>query len=179
MTRLWHDVATAAFEDQSLCVEGSQGFSSTNTTSTKAPPKPAAQEPILSLNSTSVRQAGWDEDDFDGLKNGRGRARGGSEIRRCPANNVCGIGFACKQVSVTCAGGGTSTVFACLPACQNGEQCIGTCALSSASESKRQVFRATAGGAPQYQTKLSTGFCYPKQGTKALGCAYDPVSARL
>lgn len=170
MTRLWHDVAKAAFEDQSLCIEGSQGFSTTNTTSAKAPPKPATQDPILSLNSTSIRQASWDDDAFDGLKNGRGRNRGSSEIRKCPDDKVCAVGYACKPVSVTCASGGTSNVFACLPSCQNGEQCIGTCALSASTESKREVFKA-ASGAPQYLAKLSTGYCYPKQGTRALGCA--------
>ena len=178
MTRLWHDVAAAAFEDPSLCVEGSQGFSTTNNTNPKAPPKPAAQQPILSLNSTSVQQTKWDDDAFDGLKNGRTRQQGSNAIQQCPSNHVCGVGYSCKQVSVTCAAEGTRNVYACLPSCQNGGQCIGTCALSSPSESKQQVYKAV-NGSPKYQEKLSTGFCYPKQGTRALGCKYDPGAARF
>ena len=177
MTRLWHDVAAAAFEDSSLCVDGSQGFSATNNTSPKAPPKPTSQIPILSLDMTGVHQAKWDDDPSDSLQNPKGRQRARTGYQLCPSSKVCDIGYACRSVPVTCAKEGTRTVFACLPACQKSAQCIGTCHLGSSTESKRQVYNVQA-GLPQYQEKLSTGFCYPEQGTRALGCKYDPGVAR-
>jgi hypothetical protein len=172
MTRLWHDAATAAFTDPSLCVEGSRGFSAADS-SPKAPPKPISQEPILSLNSTSTQQAGVFEEVPDGLENARSRIRVSTPTQLCPANKSCPFGYACRSVTVTCAAEGTRTVPACIPACQNGGQCVGTCKLTSNAESKRQTFRAQD-GTTQYQEKLSTGFCYPRQGTRALGCKYDP-----
>lgn len=158
----------------SLCVEGSQGFSTTNNPSPKAPPKPAAQKPVLSLSNTSAQQTKWDDDASDSLQNGRGRPKGSSTIFECPANRICpDFGYECRRVSITCAYEGTQTRYACLPYCQKGQQCVGTCALSSIAESKRTVYKA-ADGSPKYQEKISTGLCYPKQGTRALGCKYDP-----
>ncbi|KAJ8112158.1 hypothetical protein OPT61_g5418 [Boeremia exigua] len=65
MTRLWYDVSAAAFTDSSLCVDGSTGFSKTNNTNPNAPPKPATREPVLTLNTTALVQAKWDDDDSD------------------------------------------------------------------------------------------------------------------
>ena len=130
----------------------------------------------ISLNSSSTQQTGGFDDVSDGLENARGRIRVSAPTQLCPANKVCPFGYACRPVTVTCAAEGTRTVSACIPACQNGGQCIGTCKLTSDAESKRQTFKAQD-GTTQYQEKLSTGFCYPRQGTRALGCKYDPGTA--
>ncbi|KAJ4325134.1 hypothetical protein N0V94_000848 [Neodidymelliopsis sp. IMI 364377] len=67
MTRLWHDVSAAAFQDPSLCVEGSTGFSTNNNPNPIAPPKPITQQPILSLNTSVVRQTKLDDNPDDGI----------------------------------------------------------------------------------------------------------------
>ncbi|UPX11528.1 uncharacterized protein EKO05_0002131 [Ascochyta rabiei] len=187
MTRLWHDVSAAAFVDSSLCVEGSTGFSKTNNTNPTAPPKVGAQAPILSPNTSLAKQAKWDEDPDDGLHSDVGRVgtRGATPFPRC-IKTTGGLGCQdagsiCRNIEVYCSREGkTIRVDRCLPECTNRKgsaTCFGSCLLDFPSGETKSIYNNEAG--TQYQEKLSSGYCRPTTGTRALGCAYDPVAPRL
>ncbi|KAI9657704.1 MAG: hypothetical protein M1821_002880 [Bathelium mastoideum] len=75
MPQLWRDAAKATWEDRSLCVEGSTGYStpSNGTTTSKTPPAPIIQLPTL--NSTSInRLADFGADVTGGLEDGYARS---------------------------------------------------------------------------------------------------------
>lgn len=171
MTRLWYDVAAAAFTDPSLCVQGSTGYSSsTNTTSPLPPPKPITNTTTtLSLS----HQQTFDENPDPGLHAAYGRPIGGNEITLCPSSGVCQDGKSqCKDIDISCAGEGTKRVSACLPPCTNRKgstSCPGTCNILQTQESKVGLSRQAS-----YGETLYSGLCYPKVGTRKLGCARNP-----
>lgn len=180
MTRLWYDVSTAAFVDSSLCVEGSTGFSKTNNTSPSTPPKPATEQPVLSLNTTALQQVKWDDDVSDSLHAGvtaygvRGTNPFPACIMTTGGEGCYDPGSVCRSVSVWCTKDQKySSVRRCLPECRNqsGNKCHGLCKVDSNSGESKPIYQNSAGY--QFQEKLSTGFCYPTVGTKALGCSAD------
>ncbi|KAH6638299.1 hypothetical protein C7974DRAFT_158490 [Boeremia exigua] len=182
MTRLWHDVSAAAFTDSSLCVEGSTGFSKTNNTNPIAPPQPDAQKPVLSLNTTSIAQAKWDDDDSDSFHaavNSKG-TRNKDPFPLCVPVPLTGgqgctdAGSVCRQVSVYCTKDKAyKNPYRCVSECRNqpGSKCHGSCKLDSPSAESKPVYANAAG--TEFSEKLSTGYCYPSVGTKALGCSAD------
>ncbi|KAF2795817.1 hypothetical protein K505DRAFT_301442 [Melanomma pulvis-pyrius CBS 109.77] len=173
-TRLWHDVAAAAFTDPSLCVDGSTGFSTTNNTTPNAPPKPESQRPTLNQDNPTIEQVEFEENPTGGLHDAFGKPIGGNEIVLCPTSGVCLDGKSqCRSVAITCPGiKGEKVVKACLPPCTNRKgstSCPGTCIILQTQESKVGL-ASTA----NYGGNLFSGLCYPKQGNKKLGCPANP-----
>ncbi|KAF1946298.1 peptidase S41 family protein [Clathrospora elynae] len=175
MTQLWYDVSTAAFVDSSLCVEGSTGFSTTNNTTPSAPPKVAAQRPILELNidNAGVEQLTWDDNPEEGIRSDQFRAASGRTIIRLCKNDRCSEpNTKCETVPVPCSGGeGKKTVKACLPLCSNGQDPSVCSCKKQPSRDNKQISNSKL----QYHENFYTGLCIPKQGTKLLGCTYDPI----
>ncbi|KAJ4372492.1 hypothetical protein N0V83_004266 [Neocucurbitaria cava] len=116
MTRLWHDVATAAFTDSTLCVAGSTGFSTTNNTNPATPPKPTAQRPVLDLkpNENTVQQIVSDEELEPGLRDSNGDWSDPNAIVRCSSTQPCRRhATRCETIDVYC-GNRWSKAGACL-----------------------------------------------------------------
>ena len=169
MTRLWRDAAAAVFDDKSLCVAGSTGFSTTNNTAPNPPPKVSAELPVL--NNPGLFKAGFDGDDnddgFQALKAGGTRS---TEIVQCNGK-TCAGGTVCRTVTVTCGFNNAKTVNACLPPCDNrggSSGCKGRCVLNS-GESKANAIQGQSLSQP-----LRSGLCFPIEGTAALGCPNNP-----
>jgi hypothetical protein len=184
MTRLWHDVSTAAFQDSSLCVEGSTGFSTTNNTNPIAPPKPITQQPILSLNTSVVRQTKLDDNPNDGIHTDvrRVSTRGANSFSPCihtPAGDTCQDSTStCRTIPVYCSQyGRTVTTQICLPRCNSwgGAPCSGPCHLDFPSANTKPVsgYSGSQLTTPQHQEQYSSGVCYPTTGTRIAGCVVD------
>jgi hypothetical protein len=174
-TRLWRDVAAAAFTDSSLCVADSTGYSTTNNTSPKAPPAPSAERPTLSQDNPIIEQVEFEENPDGGLRDARGTPIGGNDITLCPSSHICQDGKSqCIEITVTCPGKeGRKNVFACLPPCTNRKgstSCPGKCHISQTQENKVGL-----GQSASYSENLFSGLCYPNVGTKKLGCAKNPL----
>jgi hypothetical protein len=174
-TRLWRDVAAAAFTDSSLCVADSTGYSTTNNTSPKAPPAPSAERPRLSQDNPIIEQVEFEENPDGGLRDARGTPIGGNDITLCPSSHICQDGKSqCIEITVTCPGKeGRKNVFACLPPCTNRKgstSCPGNCHISQTQENKVGL-----GQSASYSENLFSGLCYPNVGTKKLGCAKNPL----
>lgn len=173
MTRLWHDVSAAAFEDSSLCVEGSTGFSATNNTEPTAPPKPPLKAPILSLNMSTVEQTKWDDDPNDGLHSDVGRPRNNA-FPKCinTANGPgCRDGVSqCTDFDLWCpVEQKYIKISRCLPFCttRGGNTCSGSCWLNRNREGK-QVSQKDV----QFHEVINDGICVPT-GSRALGCKFN------
>lgn len=173
MTQLWRDVTTAAFIDPSKCVDGSRGFSTTNNTAPNPPPKPQSTKPILSLSA--VNQIRFDDDPEDGYRSALGRPVGGNDFILCPSSGTCPDGKSlCRKIPITCPGEkGSKSIDVCLPPCTNRKgsaSCPGTCNILQTQESKVGLSRKAS-----YGEDLYSGLCYPKVGTRKLGCAKNPT----
>ena len=173
MSRLWRDVARAAWEDQSLCVANSTGFpTAANNTATNPPPALSAQSP--SLDPASSKYIDFAVEETGGLTDGRQTPSRNSGIQPC-SNGRCADGVSsCQSIVVSCQSGGTRTVSACLPPCQNrdgNDSCAANtfCDVRNVQESKVNTL-----GGPGKSLKLGatlrTGVCVPRFGTPQLGC---------
>jgi hypothetical protein len=175
MSRLWRDVATAAWHDTSLCVVNSTGFpTAANNTATNPPPALSAQLP--SLDSASSKYIDFAVNQTGGLIDGRQAPSRNLVIQPCPSNGQCADGVSsCQSISVSCHKGGTRKVSACLPPCQNrngDDSCAGAntfCDVRNVQESKVNTLGGP-GASPQFGSNLRTGVCVPRSGTPELGC---------
>ncbi|KAF6820668.1 peptidase S41 family protein [Colletotrichum plurivorum] len=177
MTILWHDVARAAFEDPSLCVEGSMGYNPRNGSS-EAPPKMTAvpiPAPVPAAEFTG------DDDPLtqDGLP--AAQVKIGKQVQTVicdPASsNPCPLGGVCQPIAVKCSTGLEFQQFACVAQCVKSEnKCHNVndyCrANKNAGETKSDTFgvSSTKTGNSFKGGKVVSGFCQPKVGTAALGC---------
>ncbi|KAF1837498.1 hypothetical protein BDW02DRAFT_565981 [Decorospora gaudefroyi] len=179
MTRLWHDVSAAAFDDMSLCVQGSTGFSTTNNTSPSPPPAPQAQHPILTLGpsnpnpSPALEQSEWDDNPNDGLRGPKSRGTSSTQFHLCTPDGRCpDLTTTCRPIRIYCSSQGDKEVKACLPRCvswANSPSCPGgTCLPQVSKDAKIRNSKAV------YTENLSAGLCYPHYGTRSLGCRLDP-----
>lgn len=177
MTILWHDVARAAFEDPSLCVEGSTGYNSRDGSS-KAPPKLTAV-PVPAPAPAALFTGDEDPLTQDGLPAAQVKIGRQVETVLCEptSSNPCPRGGVCQPITVTCSSGLSSQKFACVAQCQKGEnKCHNVndyCrANKNAGETKSDTFGAssTKTGNNFKGGKVVSGFCQPKVGTAALGC---------
>ncbi|GKT89011.1 peptidase S41 family protein [Colletotrichum tofieldiae] len=107
MSALWHDVARAAFEDPSLCVEGSTGYTSrSGDGAPKAPPRmPDVRVP--SPEPATAFTVDYDPLSYDGLPTGQFRAS--NEVAPNPCNPKAGSngqcpGGQCQSFYPTCNG---------------------------------------------------------------------------
>ena len=177
MSQLWRDVATAAFDDQSLCVEGSQGYASSgNTTASKDPPTP------LEITVEGGPELYWIEDGVPvnvssnaGLQDGtEPNTRGIGSIVRCGTGDKCNSGT-CREITVPCQGGKKSTLKACVPECRNRSPCQvsgTTCQYTTQQNTKARSFKSSSSSSSSAQGKnLYSGFCIPTSGNPSLGCS--------
>lgn len=167
MTRLWRDAATAAWNDSSLCVEGSTGFpTARNTTSTQEPPERTAQAPTLDLDLDNAEFVNFAGNDTGGLAAGGSRPTG--DITGCSSSTQCN-GAQCLPTVIICNGVRTS-VNACLPRCSSADpSCPGSsdCFYEAALTSK---LNAVAGRNAVLKRPVQQGHCRPRAATRALAC---------
>lgn len=102
MSRLWRDVAAAAFDDPATyCIEGSTDFRNT----TKAAPLPEVQapSPLEGAGESSDGGFAYVFNEDDGIQDfGKNSVWG--EIRPCPKGNTCPTGSQCYVAdNVPCA----------------------------------------------------------------------------
>ena len=179
VSQLWRDAAHATWDDTSLCVEGSTGYStpSNATAASRPPPAPTAQLP--SFNSTSVnRIADFNMDATGGLQDGIARAFRDTQIVACGPSGACPVNTVCKSVQVTCGNGSRRPAQACLPGCNSrdgAEGCAGAntyCDLTNTQESKAATRNGASSVAPHanFQGTLRSGFCTPTSDNGKLGC---------
>lgn len=173
-TRLWHDISAAAWDDPSLCVEDSTGYSTTNNTNPKTPPPVKIQRPTIPQDEPVIEQVEFEEDPTGGLRDGLNKPLGGNGFELCPRTGPCQNPQAqCRPVPITCPGNeGKKTVNVCLPPCTNrkgSSTCPGTCNILQTQENK-----VSGKGNAHYGEDLYSGLCYPKVGNKKLGCAANP-----
>ena len=168
LTRLWHDVATAAFDDPSLCVQGSVGYSTRNSRPLTAP-VPAAKKPVSS--PPLEQKADFDDDPTGGIVDGKVvPPRGDRSPKPCASQGACRTGT-CTALTVRCPSGKSVQTKACLAPCENRQgngACPGVCNIKNAQESK-QVARNGKPAVP-FGNQLRTGLCFPAAGNKELGC---------
>ena len=175
MSRLWRDVAIAAWSDPSLCVVNSTGFpTAANKTFTNPPPTLSAQSP--SLDPASSKYIDFAVEVTGGLTDGRQAPSHNSGIQPCSSNGRCADGVSsCQSIVVSCQSGGTRKVSACLPPCQNrdgDDSCAGAntfCDVRNVQESKVNTLGGP-GASLKLGATLRTGVCVPRHGTPQLGC---------
>ncbi|KAF2468287.1 uncharacterized protein BDR25DRAFT_305255 [Lindgomyces ingoldianus] len=173
-TRLWHDTATAAFIDPSLCVQDSTGYSTTNNTNPKAPPKPSVQSPPI-LTQPAIQQIEFESNPTGGLQDGAGKPKGDNTFVLCPSG-VCEGTARCKTINVKCSKTLTIKKPVCLPTCDNrlgSTGCNGICDINQKHESKSGL-----GKTASYGGNLFSGLCVPEIGTRSLGCPANPKTGK-
>ncbi|EFQ30867.1 peptidase S41 family protein [Colletotrichum graminicola M1.001] len=179
MTALWRDAARAAFDDESLCVEGSTGYTSRNGTTPKSPPR-AAGIRVPAPEAGTTYTVDPDPYNQDGLPNAQGKTSKQVVPTLCDLNdgNPCPGGGVCKPVRLTCSDGNLGKkVTVCVPQCQLGEaKCPNAnqyCKRNKDSgETKTDTFTITQSiAASTFKSgKITSGVCLLKVGTAKLGC---------
>jgi len=170
MTRLWHDVATAAWDDPSLCVEGSTGFpTGRNTTSTQAPPVRTAEAPVVDLSLGEF--VGYVANDTSGFQDSGDFPN--TEIYNCKTSADCN-GSQCLKTAIKC-NGILTPVMACLPKCSSLDySCSGSsdCQYYEITASK---LNAIEGRFVYWTRDVSVGLCRPRKATPWLVCPKSKV----
>jgi hypothetical protein len=187
-TRLWHDVAAAAAKD-SLCVKGSTGFSTTNTTAKSSPPIPDTQVANLRQDNPVTEQfeVSFDPDDSlrDGIDTLQGTSRqtsvtytlcGATQKENDLCNDERGV---CKMRKYQCTS--TSEVIpklTCMPSCEcSGSQCkcpkAGVCQKGLTKEQEKKESGRISGQSGKVETPVARGLCFPPK-TLASLCAKKP-----
>ncbi|KAK1529359.1 peptidase S41 family protein [Colletotrichum costaricense] len=181
MTALWRDVARAAFEDNTMCVEGSTGYTARNGAVPKAPPK-ATPVPLSTLKAAIEFTVDYDPETPNGLPAGQGNIGKKVTPQACDANpNLrCPLGgIPWLNVQVSCGNNLQGNIpCACLPPCLLAEnkcgdlnsQCISFTVPAPPTNkatygvSKKSAASTFTGGT------VTQGYCVPKVGTPSLGC---------
>ncbi|KAF2122944.1 hypothetical protein BDV96DRAFT_639498 [Lophiotrema nucula] len=165
-TRLWHDVATAAWFDSSLCVEDSTGYpTARNTSNTKPPPASTAQTPNLNFDLEQVNLVDFSVNSTGGLSDLPIKRKPG-EIVPCPSSHQCGGSSLCKVIGVHCSFTGYTSVYACVPPCTVGngkDSCLGVntfCDPDVAADSKQNAFTRNGKNTP-FHAIVQQGHCKP------------------
>jgi hypothetical protein len=177
MTRLWRDVAAAAWEDPSLCVEDSTGYAARPDAESppKQPPPRSAQAPevTFTLGDVETPDHGWNTT-LDLINRETKRSISSKDVVLCNRDRTCGGSARCENVPVVCPDGKTTKHLpVCLArctnrgaACNDGMKCDYT---QNAVESKSQL-PARGGvvgqGGPRAKYERVTvldGYCKPKK----------------
>ncbi|KAK2015914.1 peptidase S41 family protein [Colletotrichum eremochloae] len=129
MTALWHDVARAAFENPSMCVEGSTEYAmQSDGGSAPPPPKPSAV-PAPAPQPAVTFTVDYDPSIDNGLPADSPKAsrynRPQSTWGHCPENRICPGGYSCKPITWFCTSSGRHDEWACAPPCipENSKNC--------------------------------------------------------
>ncbi|KAK1990787.1 peptidase S41 family protein [Colletotrichum falcatum] len=182
MTALWRDAALAAFEDESLCVEGSTGYASRGDGTPQKPPPPG---PAGVRAPAPQPAAAYTADPDPYAQDGLAAAQGliGKQVvpALCNLNdgNPCPGGGVCQRIRLQCPNGQQGKIVtACVPQCQLGEsKCPSSSQYckrnKSSAETKTNTFGITQSNAVSstFQGgKIQSGICLLKVGTPTLGC---------
>jgi hypothetical protein len=176
-TRLWHDVYTAIYEDNSLCVPGS-------TNATAYPISKRASDPPHKI-STSAQQGSISPYILTGLTNlpletgveaGPKTSAQGFPIQ-CGTTKAdpskCSPDTTCLKIDVSCKKCSVSSIseYRCLNACKQGIQNSGNCVLGTSCSNGVQLnSKANASGSGTghrgtVEKTVFTGHCYPDSDT--------------
>ncbi|KAI9708473.1 MAG: hypothetical protein M1820_003934 [Bogoriella megaspora] len=177
MSRLWRDAAQATWDDSSLCVEGSTGYSTSRsgTDTMKAPPALTAQLPSLELTGAN-RVIDFNMDGSGGLQAGRSKSGNYTEIVEC-RNGTCSGRAICRTVKYNCGNGSPQEKELCLPRCTNSsgdEGCAGA-GTSCNSTNRREEKKSTRPGASSTDPRNThggahyNGQCTPKIPKTSMG----------
>lgn len=153
MTALWHDVARAAFENPSLCVEGSTGYGSRDGRANAPPESSAVPAPVP--RPAVEFSVDYDPSTDNGLPAGivtprPSRHSAAKEAkpglwRPCQFNgNTCAGTLVCQWVRYSCNAGGEWqewTDLACVQRCQRLEG--GDCVVDKSYDAKESAARAS------------------------------------
>ncbi|GJC96553.1 peptidase S41 family protein [Colletotrichum higginsianum] len=153
MTALWHDVAHAAFENPSLCVEGSTGYGSRDGRANAPPESSAVPAPVP--RPAVEFSVDYDPSTDNGLPAGivtprPSRHSAAKEAkpglwRPCQFNgNTCAGTLVCQWVRYSCNAGGEWqewTDLACVQRCQRLEG--GDCVVDKSYDAKESAARAS------------------------------------
>jgi hypothetical protein len=169
MTRLWQDVAAAAWTDPSLCVAGSTGYpSARNSSSPLAPPPRTAVPGNFDFDVANFATPANNSNGQAGMQAGPSKPSGA--ITGCPlSSNQCTGTSACLDTGLKC-GSGLKYVKACLPRCTSADRkCPNTseCVYDSIAPSK---LNAVAGKSAKINSPVYNGHCRPSSATNSLPC---------
>lgn len=114
MMALWHDVARAAFEDSSLCVQGSTEYASQGGTAL-APPEPSGSLVPATVSATTFT-VDYDPSNSDGLPAGDLTNKKISWMP-CPNTKQCSPTVPCRSIEYKCSDGWIYEESGCAPPC--------------------------------------------------------------
>jgi hypothetical protein len=167
MTRLWQDVAAAAWTDPSLCVAGSTGYpSARNSSSPLTPPPRTAVPGNLDIDEVNFATPSNNSNGQAGMQAGPSRPSGA--IVGC-ANTACPGSAACLPTGLKC-GREWKSVLACLPRCTSADpKCPNTseCVYDGVLPSK---INAVTGRSASINSPVYSGHCRPVSATSSLPC---------
>ncbi|CAO2651399.1 Nn.00g039690.m01.CDS01 [Neocucurbitaria sp. VM-36] len=170
MSRLWRDAVSAAFDDRSLCVEGSTGYSN----SSKLAPTPPSEQSVAPDFDFGEPDSVLIGDDFDlsGGLQGESKAARSNQITLCTSS--CAINARCRNVLLSsCKSPGVRNYFKrCVPITEGQSYCPADTtweketlhSLKGSTNAQKKGYFATA--AQQFWT----GPCTPRT-QSALYCA--------
>ncbi|TQN71689.1 Peptidase S41 family protein ustP, partial [Colletotrichum shisoi] len=154
MTALWRDVARAAFENPSLCVEGSTGYGSRDGRANAPPESSAVPAPVPLPRPAVEFTVDYDPSADNGLPAGAQnitrRRSAANEAKLgawepCQFNaNTCAVNLICRFVKYSCnAGVGWQqwTALACAEPCQRLED--SNCVVDKSYDARESASRAS------------------------------------
>lgn len=171
MTQQWRDAATATWDDSSLCVEGSTGYSNNGNGTVNKPPVANSTSPLTwvydvtdtgtTITSAVTDTSSGDADPSSNQFDGSGTAKTG--LKSCGENDSCQGKFKCVSVSISCSASSTSTanvevdstVKACLPPCSDIQDCSAFDKKGSSQLSCVASTTETVSGTKKSFTKLT------------------------
>jgi hypothetical protein len=172
LKQLWKDVAAAAWDDQSLCVEGSTGYSvRNNATNPKTPPKRTAQAPNVDLEhitfSNLASNISGSPSLYDLIKKASVST---TDLRQCfdtkTSKDCKGTVLHCRSFPVDCTGEGKvfRKMSACLEDATNYNDVCGDNMVfqpTTDAESKKNVAKKNGVNALYEPVTVTNGYCVP------------------
>lgn len=180
MTRLWGDVARAAWTDPSLCVSNSMGYSTTGNTTAKHDP-PVRDAAVSVGRLPEVEYTYSFKDTYTSFYDPVLVLGSKTSIKSCEDDkNSCDKNFQCLDVAYTCteAGGNHRAVkkAICVPTCQSKEKVCSVgqtkCDTSSVYSSELKISgvksassSSSRSGNIDSRKTVKLGICRPKDGS--------------
>lgn len=171
LTQLWRDAATAAWDDTSLCVEGSTGYSVHKASKeAKTPPKRTAQAPNLNLDHITFSDLTVNTTGSPSLYDVLYKSSiSTTSLKQCfhRQNDCVGTSLTCRDFQVDCTGQQTTwrQMSACLPDTTNTGSACGeglTFVPTQNADSKNNLPLRRNSRQVSYQTiTVVDGYCRP------------------
>jgi hypothetical protein len=169
LSRLWHDVAAAAWTDSSLCVQGSTANANN---ATKPAPARTARIPTPDLGLGTVNRAFLEVNSTGGLFDGQpGRQTG--KIIHCSIDSECGAdNTPCTSIQINCGSAEKprwSPTKACTPRCSDTSDCTGERTVCVKTEVVDSKFHSNSGNSQKSADLhgiVRRGLCKPLSGSR-------------